>query len=217
MYRAASKLGAEQLLTNGKNLMNRHPYGVLPGNYSRCGRLTQVFGPYVATTIDKNGVEYVSIVESITPPIIGAATHPEKVLFQWTSGLETPHSASAVRLNQLWGMWLVEAAQQNNASFADRALERTALVYDQTTHALWDSRAILDGNFMQLYFTEAKVLADRSPSHSHCPSSSNKQSNGMVFLAAFVGLFVGVLLTLGLAVHKKRPRELDGQLTELSE
>jgi hypothetical protein len=92
VYRAAAKLNAVQLLTSGKNLMNRHPYGVLPGNYSRCGALTRAFGPYVATTTDKNGVEYVSIVESTSPPIIGAATHPEKVLFQWTPDLETPHS-----------------------------------------------------------------------------------------------------------------------------
>ena len=200
--------------------MNRHPYGVLPGNYSRCGNLTQAFGPYVATTIDKNNVEYVSIVESTTPPIIGAATHPEKVLFQWTRDLETPHSADAVRLNQLWGMWLVEAARQTDASFADRALERAALVYNQTTHAVWDSRAILDGNFMQLYFTEAKMSANPAPLHSHCTLSSDKQSYGVfeLVLVAIVGMFLGVLLTLGLAVHKKPNRELDGQLhvSELS-
>eukprot|EP01048_Picozoa_sp_COSAG05_P027935 COSAG05_NODE_8402_length_706_cov_22.242175_1_plen_130_part_00 len=118
-------------------------------------------------------------------------------------------------------MWLVDSARKTDVWFADPELERAALVYNQTTHALWDSRGILGGNFMQLYFTEAKASWNSAPS-THPSSSSAGQSNGASWLSlgatSIVGLVVGVTLTLlGMGFHKKPARELDGQLTQLRE
>ena len=56
VYQAAADLNAAVLLTEGKHLMNRHPHGILPDNYTRIGgRLAEIFGEYVATTFDKQG------------------------------------------------------------------------------------------------------------------------------------------------------------------
>ena len=72
VYQSAADLNAAHLLTEGKHLMNRHPYGILPDNYTRIGgRLDEIFGDYVATTIDKRGVEYVSVIESKQGNVLG--------------------------------------------------------------------------------------------------------------------------------------------------
>ena len=198
VYKAAAKLNAASLLTTGENLMNRHPYGILPGNYTRLANITRVFGDYVATTIDKKGVEYVSVVEALRTPIIGAATHPEKILFQWTLGLETPHTADAVRLNMLWGEWLVDKARQNARAFASAAQEQASLVYNQTTNQLFDSTGIIGGNFMQLYFTERSSSAASTTPAPACISAA--VPSGHLAVGVGVGLAVGLPLAAGVAL-----------------
>jgi gamma-glutamyl hydrolase len=79
IYAAAASTNSVELMTSGNNLYNRHNYGILPVNYSSNKNLTNFFGDYIATTVDQNGISFVSFVEHPRYPIYGMATHPEKV------------------------------------------------------------------------------------------------------------------------------------------
>ena len=207
VYQAAADLNAAALLTEGKHLMNRHPYGILPDNYTRIGgRLAEIFGEYVATTFDKQGVEYVSVVESKDGNVLGAATHPEKVLFQFTPGLETPHDADSVKLNYLWGRWLVDKARRNSRSFdQDPSLKASSLTYNQTTHRTCDATRLVGGNFMQFIFTEKKRGGGSSGNGSSSTGSSpSPPGRGSVTLEGMkagvvVGIAVGSVVVVALS------------------
>ena len=207
VYQAAADLNAARLLTEGKHLMNRHPYGILPDNYTRIGgRLAEIFGEYVATTFDKQGVEYVSVVESKDGNVVGAATHPEKVLFQFTPGLETPHDVDSVKLNYLWGRWLVEKARRNSRSFdQDPSLKASSLTYNQTTHRTCDATRLVGGNFMQFIFTEKKKGGGSSGGGSSSTGSSpSPPGRGSVTLEGMkagvvVGIAVGSVVVVALS------------------
>jgi len=157
IYRTALLLNASALLTNGPNLMNRHPYGILPGNYTANSNLTDVFGPFISTTVDLRGVRYVSSVQSrFGYPIIGVATHPEKVLFEWNPTLVYPRTKDAIHVNLLWSLLLSQAARKNNRSFAssgNKPLESELLWYNTTTHRVTDAGDLMGGEFRQLVFT----------------------------------------------------------------
>ena len=81
---------------------------------------------------------------------------------------------------------------------------------NQATHTLWDSRAILDGNFMQVYFTERKATAP-----PRAPSSSSSGASWFS-LGGIVGLVLGFMLAF-LALRSQPTLELDRRLTDLHE
>ena len=119
----------------------------------------------------------------------GAATHPEKVLFQFTPGLETPHDADSVKLNYLWGRWLVEKAKRNSRSFdEDPSLEASSLSYNQTTHRTCDATRLSEENFMQFIFTEKKR-----------GSSGGSSSTAGMKAGAVVGIAVGSVVAVALS------------------
>eukprot|EP00936_MAST-01D_sp_MAST-1D-sp1_P002566 g2566.t1 len=155
VWQAADAINATRLLTTGKNLMNRHPYGLLPVTYAGLRNITDIFGPYIATTTDRAGVAYVSLVEALGDvPITGVATHPEKVLFEWREGIVYPRGADAVRANLFWGPMLAGQARRNGRAFASGELEASAVAYNTTSHRVFDSRHLMGGEFRQLVFTE---------------------------------------------------------------
>ena len=173
VFQTAAVFNATSLLTAGANLMNRHPYGILPGNYTANANLTRVFGPYLATTIDARGVRYVSMIQAAGGlPIVGAATHPEKVLFEWRRDLVYPRSVDAIHLNTMWSLLVTEHARRNNRSFeapagggpvgnassstdvdGGAALLNALLWYNTSANPMYDARHLMGGEFRQLIFT----------------------------------------------------------------
>ncbi len=106
IYQAAAATNSAHLFTSGPNLYNRHPYGILPSAYRSSAELMATFGPFVATTVDVQGVEFVSFIESPQFPIYGAATHPEKVMWEWRSNVNNPKTSEAMHANIVWARLL---------------------------------------------------------------------------------------------------------------
>jgi len=122
-YEAAAATNSAALLTTGKNLMNRHPYGLLPANYTSNNGLMSFFGPYIATTTDGNGVEFVSVVEHPQYPIYGVATHPEKVIYEWNPTIQTPHTNDSLQANLFFSRMIGNDARSNGRNFLNATLE----------------------------------------------------------------------------------------------
>jgi gamma-glutamyl hydrolase len=197
VYRAARAYNASELLTRGKNLMNRHPYGLLPGNFSRNRNLTEFFGPFLATTTDLRGVDYVSLAEAAAFPIVGVATHPEKVLFEWRADIVYPRGPDAVRANIFWGPMLANEARRNDRTFEDLALEASSLAFNTTANPLYDSAHLMGGEFRQLYFTVRN--GDPGPQLGNGRAAvSPEAAAALIAVAATL-----VLQAVALAVHRR--------------
>jgi hypothetical protein len=158
-YQSAASTHSADLLVSGPNLMNRHPYGILPSNYSSNPNLTSTFGPYVATTIDANGVEFVSVIEHPLYPIYGAATHPEKVIFEWRDTITTPHTDESIHANLWFGKLLGNDARKNDRSFPTAEEESATLSY---ANLVADTRSFMGGEFQQTYFLVPKSDGSRT-------------------------------------------------------
>ena len=202
-YATASKTGAAPLLTKGNNLMNRHPYGILPLNYSRNANLTARFGPYLATTFDQLGVEFVSFVESSQGfPIYGAATHPEKVLFEWNPRILSPHTNSSAVANNWFGILLTDPARYNTRSFPDPESELATLSYSKIILPTWE---YFGGEFRQCYFLPAAVTPTQEPAPtptSSTPGSICKEARTSTIITA-VGVGLVILIVFGILIFVK--------------
>jgi gamma-glutamyl hydrolase len=61
--------------------MNNHHYGIYPSTFEKTSTLTSFFN-VLSTNVDRQGVEFVSTVESFKYPIYGSQWHPEKNNFE---------------------------------------------------------------------------------------------------------------------------------------
>ena len=61
--------------------MNNHHYGIFPDHFDATPELSSFFN-VLSTNKDRQGVEFVSMIEAFKYPIIGVEWHPEKNLFE---------------------------------------------------------------------------------------------------------------------------------------
>lgn len=191
-YQAAESTNSAPYLTEGANLMNRHPYGITPSTYRANANLTRVLGAFIATTLDKKGREFVSVVEHPTYPIYGAATHPEKVLFEWRRTISTPHSSTAFHANLWFAKLLGDDARRNQRAFPSEAEAERTLTY---SHALQDMRQYVNGEFRQGYFHVLK-----SPTPENAPASTEGDLGAAII--AIVGTIVCLSCCFGAVMYR---------------
>ena len=70
-----------------------------------------MFTPTSTSTDATEGTTFVATMEAKNYPIMGTNFHPEKVLGQWTDGIE--HKWAAYELNKYYGEELIKMARQN--------------------------------------------------------------------------------------------------------
>jgi hypothetical protein len=188
-YKAANSTNSIAPMLEGPNLMNRHPYGILPANYSSNANLTSIFGPYLATTIDASGVEFVSVVEHPEYPIYGAATHPEKVIYEWRTTISTPRSEEAFRAN-LWFSHLIGSdSRRNDRKFASSSTESSLLTY---SNQVADMRSYVGGEFREAFFSVPKSSSSDTPPVTSDSSSCGDDNKDSIPLATFIAVSVSL-------------------------
>jgi gamma-glutamyl hydrolase len=69
------------ILTTLNVTMNNHEYGVFPDTIKTTPSL-ESFYSVLSTNRDRNGLEFVSTVESVNYPVYGTQWHPEKNIFE---------------------------------------------------------------------------------------------------------------------------------------
>ena len=69
--------------------MNNHHYGIFPDHFDATPELSSFFN-VLSTNKDRQGVEFVSMIEAFKYPIIGSQWHPEKNNFEYEAAHRKP-------------------------------------------------------------------------------------------------------------------------------
>ena len=132
--------------------MNNHVQGVTPASFAASGGLTKNF-KVLATNRDRQGREFVSMVEGAEMPVWATQWHPEKNIFEQGAVLPsgTPyevvqHTREAVAISQYLATFFVEQCRKNAHRFASAADEWGSLIYKYTTSTDYAP------SFEQVYF-----------------------------------------------------------------
>ena len=79
---------------------------------------------------DKNGVEFISSLESVDYPFYGVQFHPEKNAYEWKKEKLIPHSKEAVVTTQYFADFFVNEARKNRNRFESKEEESRSLIYN---------------------------------------------------------------------------------------
>ena len=83
----------------------------------------------LSTNKDRQGSEFVSMIEAFKYPIFGSQWHPEKNNFEWGTKLgpgAIPHGADATAVSQYAANFVVAAARRSEHAFASPGAEDAA-------------------------------------------------------------------------------------------
>ena len=113
-------------------ILENHMFGLPPTNYEKWPILKERFN-IISTSVDRQGVEYVSTAEHRYYPFFATQWHPEKPPYEF--GLKAvPHSKDAIRISQHLANQFVESARKSHHKFASPEEELRDLIYN---HKLW--------------------------------------------------------------------------------
>ncbi|XP_049818768.1 gamma-glutamyl hydrolase-like isoform X3 [Aethina tumida] len=84
----------------------------------------------LATNLDNNKLEFISMMESIKYPFYGVQFHPEKNQFEFKQNVGIPHTPEAIKISQYFGNFFVNECRQNGNAFPDHNLEQRSLIYN---------------------------------------------------------------------------------------
>lgn len=84
----------------------------------------------LATNLDNNKLEFISMMESIKYPFYGVQFHPEKNQFEFKPNVGIPHTPEAIKISQYFGNFFVNECRQNGNAFPDHNLEQRSLIYN---------------------------------------------------------------------------------------
>lgn len=62
----------------------------------------------LATSFDKNGLEYISAIEDKNYPFYGVQFHPEKNVYEWLDDRELAHGKNPTIINQYFANFIVD-------------------------------------------------------------------------------------------------------------
>lgn len=129
--------------------MNNHHYGIYPDHFTSTPKLVDFYN-MLSTNKDRQGVEFVSMIEAFKYPIFGSQWHPEKNNFEWgkTDGIPNEainHSHDAIVASQYMANFFVDQARLSSHAFASWQEEDAKLIYNYEP-------AKTTGSFMQEYF-----------------------------------------------------------------
>ena len=122
--------------------MNYHRLGISPEVFQSTASIND-FYDLLATSIDRDGKRFASVMESRDFPIYATIFHPEKSVFEWRSNLAINHSPHAIRAAQYFGDFFIEEARKSEHNFANETLAQSSLIYNYSP--------VYTGSFHSLY------------------------------------------------------------------
>jgi len=102
----------------------------------------------LSTSLDNDGLEFISNIEHKKYPVFGTNWHPEKPAYEWRAGLQIPRTEEAVQVNTKLMEMFLRHARQNQNSFPDGA-EEDHLIYKFTPFPI---QQLYESSFLQVYF-----------------------------------------------------------------
>ncbi|XP_075235426.1 gamma-glutamyl hydrolase A-like [Lycorma delicatula] len=105
---------------------NHHRYCITPKNMTRTGLDKE--WKILSLNMDKNGLIFVSSIESIDMPFVGIQFHPEKNSYEWKKSQNNPHSRKAVLSARHFYDWIANEASKNEHSYPSESDKTNALI-----------------------------------------------------------------------------------------
>jgi len=109
--------------------MENHEHGFSPAVFREIPQLAEIFN-VLTTSVDRQGVEYVSTIEAKDYPFTGTQWHPEKDIFEWTPDLHIPHEPAAIAVTQAMANYFVGEARKNQHQPESMKEEERMLIYN---------------------------------------------------------------------------------------
>jgi gamma-glutamyl hydrolase len=144
---SSSVPGAEdayEFLSNYNITMNNHQSGITPQHFIDTPRLSGFFD-MLATDPDRQGKQFVAMIQGKNVPIYGTQFHPEKSVYEWDSNEVMKHTRQAVFAAQYLADFFVDESRRSFNTFPTWQALKTALIYN--TNAVFT-----DTDFDQCYF-----------------------------------------------------------------
>ena len=122
--------------------MNNHEKGVSPAAFAADTKLPSLF-LLLATSMDRQGKEFVAVAEGRDWPVFVTQFHPEKPVFEWWLKEDIPHVGEAVAATQYLMQVFMDHVRLSTRVWPEGAANRQ-LIYSHTA-------IFLDGEFEQVY------------------------------------------------------------------
>ncbi|RHY33146.1 hypothetical protein DYB32_001815 [Aphanomyces invadans] len=117
---------------------NFHNFGIFDHHFAATDLLSSFYNP-VATSVDRQGRTYISVIEAYKYPFYGTQFHPEKNAFEFGEYPDgnlwkwIDHTYEAILTSQAFGHFFMQEARRNNHAFADAEVKRSSLLYNVPT------------------------------------------------------------------------------------
>ena len=115
-------------MQNEEITYNNHHDGVFPNTFEKYPELRDNYR-VLATTTDRQGLEYVATFEHRVFPFYAHQYHPEKVQFIFQEDLHIPRSETAVGLAKYYAEFFVNECRLNGNRFESAEEEARHLIY----------------------------------------------------------------------------------------
>jgi len=135
------------ILEYGNVSINNHVWGVSPKDLIDSPGLSDNFR-LLATSLDRQGKEFVSLIEGKKFPIYGSQFHPEKPLFEWYPEEDINHSPDTRDSMQYFANFFVDMTRLSTQSFGSRSQEQCLMIYNYDPKF---TGKVLTSSFEQLY------------------------------------------------------------------
>jgi gamma-glutamyl hydrolase len=121
--RVLSYMTTDELDQLGKvsSVAEFHHFGISQAHYDKYPQLGQVF-KRLATANDRQGKEYIAVVEGIDYPIYGVQFHPEKIVYDRAPRDDIPLNYLSIKFSQSIGNWFVNEARSNDHRMSQEEL-----------------------------------------------------------------------------------------------
>lgn len=112
---------------NNHVFFHQHNYGVPPEEFETDENLKAMVN-VIATDIDVDGNEFVTMYEGKDYPIFGTMIHPEKAVSSMSKFNNFDHSNEGVQLNRYFADWFVRECKKNDNRYSYYSHEVEALI-----------------------------------------------------------------------------------------
>lgn len=174
LFAGAGKALMDKMASPEYNItMENHMFGLPPPNYKKYPILEKTF-TILSTTVDRNGIEYVSTAEHKHYPFYATQWHPEKPPYEFGMH-EIPHSLDAILVSQHLANVFVDKARYSSHKPESHEEELVMLIYNTKPYfTLKDSvmDPSYDGPDMTYFFDSKTDVPDNALAAPHRLSTS---------------------------------------------
>jgi gamma-glutamyl hydrolase len=119
----------EEFLSTIPSTANFHDWSVTVKSFNENKNMTDFYN-VLSTSVDRNGIEFISTMEGKHYPFFVTQWHPEKNSFEWNPVRNMSHVAKAIQTTQYMSNVFVNKARLSHHKFESTEKEEAELIYN---------------------------------------------------------------------------------------